>query len=391
MSEIRELLTEFFKSEGMSVTRGQARRLRPFIARCVEYSKKGANWHAYKKLNWWFRDLYTDIGPRFAFDKGGYFRIFRTAFRMEDKAVTWYGAWSSIIKFLSEVLKKQTYLASHDISIADYFALDKCSASFALLKDEERVKLYGLTRWFNTVQKSVWKNSNGTFNLEKVQLNFYKELDAKKSIESSLNETPAVKQTKDTKKENEKKTKTEKDKNQKPKANAQKETTDDVPAICKLDVRVGKVLSVKKHEQADSLYVEQIDVGEEKPRTIVSGLVKYMTAEELQGKMLLVMCNLKPARGVLSEGMVLAASDAEKTKVELLVPPPGAIAGDVISFGDFERKPESILNPKKKIFESVQPDFTTDDKLVAYYKDAVFQVKGKGVVKAPSIAKANIK
>jgi tRNA-binding EMAP/Myf-like protein len=50
-----------------------------------------------------------------------------------------------------------------------------------------------------------------------------------------------------------------------------------------MDIRVGKIISCEKHPDADSLYVEQIDVGEaEGPRTIVSGLVKYVPLEEMQ-------------------------------------------------------------------------------------------------------------
>jgi aminoacyl tRNA synthase complex-interacting multifunctional protein 1 len=50
-----------------------------------------------------------------------------------------------------------------------------------------------------------------------------------------------------------------------------------------LDIRVGKILKAWKHPEADSLYVEEVDVGEaEGPRTICSGLVKYVPEEELQ-------------------------------------------------------------------------------------------------------------
>jgi len=47
-----------------------------------------------------------------------------------------------------------------------------------------------------------------------------------------------------------------------------------------LDIRVGKVLEAKRVEGSDKLYVEQIDVGEEKPRTICSGLVPYVPLEK---------------------------------------------------------------------------------------------------------------
>jgi aminoacyl tRNA synthase complex-interacting multifunctional protein 1 len=76
-----------------------------------------------------------------------------------------------------------------------------------------------------------------------------------------------------------------------------------------IDMRVGKVLdgmsatrslvvcaeadlSVKKHPEADSLYVEQIDIGEAEPRTVCSGLVKYMTEEEIRGATIIVIVRL---------------------------------------------------------------------------------------------------
>ena len=53
-------------------------------------------------------------------------------------------------------------------------------------------------------------------------------------------------------------------------------------SIVKLDIRVGLIRKAEKHPDADSLYVEEIDVGEEAPRTVVSGLVKYIPLEEMQ-------------------------------------------------------------------------------------------------------------
>ncbi|MFT4261405.1 MAG: methionine--tRNA ligase [Candidatus Woesearchaeota archaeon] len=75
-----------------------------------------------------------------------------------------------------------------------------------------------------------------------------------------------------------------------------------------LDLTVGKITSIKKHEEADKLYVEEIDLGYEK-RQIVSGLVPYYKEEELLGKKVIIVTNLKPAvlRGQKSEGMLLAA------------------------------------------------------------------------------------
>lgn len=67
---------------------------------------------------------------------------------------------------------------------------------------------------------------------------------------------------------------------------------------------------VKKHPEADALYVEKIDLGEPEARTIVSGLVKHVPIEQMENRLVAVLCNLKPAkmRGVESQGMVLCAS-----------------------------------------------------------------------------------
>jgi methionyl-tRNA synthetase len=52
--------------------------------------------------------------------------------------------------------------------------------------------------------------------------------------------------------------------------------------ITRLDIRIGLIKTAEKHPDADSLYVEEIDVGEEQTRTVVSGLVKYIPVDQLQ-------------------------------------------------------------------------------------------------------------
>lgn len=56
----------------------------------------------------------------------------------------------------------------------------------------------------------------------------------------------------------------------------------ELPPISSLDIRVGRIVKCEHHPDAESLYVEQIDVGEPEPRTIVSGLVKYVPLEQMQ-------------------------------------------------------------------------------------------------------------
>ncbi len=76
----------------------------------------------------------------------------------------------------------------------------------------------------------------------------------------------------------------------------------------KVSLLTGEIIEAEKHPDADKLYVLQVMVGEEK-RQIVSGIAKYFTAQELIGKQVVVVANLKPAklRGVLSNGMLLLA------------------------------------------------------------------------------------
>ena len=88
----------------------------------------------------------------------------------------------------------------------------------------------------------------------------------------------------------------------------------------KLDLRVGKVLSCERHPDADKLFVLKVDIGEEKPRQIVSGLAGSYTPGQMMGKYIVVIANLQPVklRGVESCGMLLAGkNDKEVAVVEV--------------------------------------------------------------------------
>jgi aminoacyl tRNA synthase complex-interacting multifunctional protein 1 len=164
-------------------------------------------------------------------------------------------------------------------------------------------------------------------------------------------------------------------------------------AVCisLLDIRVGTIVKCEKHPNADSLYVEEIDIGEEAPRQVVSGLVKFIPLERMQGARVLVLCNVKPGnmRDVKSTGMVLCASNEEHTAVDFVAPPEGVPNGEKISFEGVEGEPEPVLNPKKKLFEQLAPDLKTDDNGVAGYKGNPFKTS-KGHCKA-SLTNAFVK
>jgi methionyl-tRNA synthetase len=89
----------------------------------------------------------------------------------------------------------------------------------------------------------------------------------------------------------------------------------------KLELKVGKIISVADHPNADKLYVMKIDLGGE-TRQSVAGLKPYYKPEELEGMMVVVVTNLEPAklRGVESTAMLLAAQDGDV--VSCLLPDP---------------------------------------------------------------------
>ncbi len=87
----------------------------------------------------------------------------------------------------------------------------------------------------------------------------------------------------------------------------------------RLDLKIGKILTVSDHPDADRLYVLKVDIGEKKIQ-LVAGLKKHYSPEELEGKSVVVLTNLEPRvlRGVESQGMLLAAQSNDK--VTVLVP-----------------------------------------------------------------------
>lgn len=88
--------------------------------------------------------------------------------------------------------------------------------------------------------------------------------------------------------------------------------------FAKLDLRVAQVISCEKVEKSDKLLKLQVDIGLE-TRQVVSGIAKHYTAEEMVGKKVILIANLKPAKlmGIESQGMILAATDKEDNRLAL--------------------------------------------------------------------------
>ncbi|KAI5868487.1 nucleic acid-binding protein [Durotheca rogersii] len=171
------------------------------------------------------------------------------------------------------------------------------------------------------------------------------------------------------------------------------------PSPSLIDLRVGHILKAIKHPEADSLYVSTIAMGD-KPgaedtteyegqvcRTVCSGLNGLVPLEEMQDRKVIVVANLKPVkmRGIKSCAMVLAASprlkegetDDHKGPVELVIPPADAKVGDRVCFDGWGGEPEGMLNPKKKIWETFQPGFTTTENLEVVFDGSLVKEAGK--------------
>ena len=161
--------------------------------------------------------------------------------------------------------------------------------------------------------------------------------------------------------------------------------------VSRLNLVVGTVLSVKRHPDAESLYVEEIDLGEDAPRQVVSGLVKHLTEEEVTGARVVCVSNMKPSkmRGVESAAMVLCGTNAEG-KTELVIPPTGTANGAKITVEGFIGDADDVLNPRKKVFETVSVDFTVSAEGVALYKDVPFAA-AEGPCTLPTIRDGIIK
>jgi len=105
-------------------------------------------------------------------------------------------------------------------------------------------------------------------------------------------------------------------------------------------IKVGKIISVENHPNAEKLFVEKVDFGTE-TRTIISGIKQWYKAEELVGRHVIAILNLKHAklRGVISEGMLLTGEHEGKF---MLLEAPHSKPGDIVYFEKDTKHPAQI-------------------------------------------------
>jgi len=101
----------------------------------------------------------------------------------------------------------------------------------------------------------------------------------------------------------------------------------------KIQLRVARILTAEKVKGSDKLLHFTVKLTDDEPeRSVVSGIAKFYTPEEMVGKQVILVSNLKPAklRGIPSEGMILCASDAEDKVLKLCTVEPGMEDGAYI-------------------------------------------------------------
>lgn len=163
-----------------------------------------------------------------------------------------------------------------------------------------------------------------------------------------------------------------------------------VEHVGRLDLRVGRIVEVKKAADAETLYLTKVDCGEGYNREIVAGIAQYLPAEELKDRLVVVLCNLKASklRGHLSEGMIMCAKGTDA--MEPIIPPEGAKPGDLVHCENYERTPVETPRSRQKLFDPIAEHLKTNEELIACYDGSYLYVPDKGSVVTKSLKNVNI-
>lgn len=124
----------------------------------------------------------------------------------------------------------------------------------------------------------------------------------------------------------------------------------------------------------------------------------------MQNRLVIVMCNLKPAkmRGIESQAMVMCASSPEKVdfvifqtnilyQVEIMEIDADSVPGTSVLCPPYAHRPDAILNPKKKVWETVAEDLKVSLDGIATWKGQPLLVGGATNMTAPTLRNVNIK
>ncbi len=105
-----------------------------------------------------------------------------------------------------------------------------------------------------------------------------------------------------------------------PQTESEKDDLIDINEFAKVRLVAGRVIRCEDVKKSKRLLLLEVDIGENRPRQIVSGIKEFYRPDELVGKMIILVANLKPAKimGIESRGMLLAAKDSDTGRVEVV-------------------------------------------------------------------------
>ena len=267
-------------------------------------------------------------------------------------------------KKISEKLNKDLLLStfindSPYLTICDLLAFAVVAPTLNLLSNEEKNKQSNVIRWADHIQ-----NLRGLKKITKdLKINF------------SLPYTNFI-------------VNFEKENKEKKKEHKNNEENKEIHLMSKLDIRVGKVVSLTENTQGDKLYNEEIDVGKGEIRKIASGLRGLVEKNDLLNTLVVVICNLEPRnlKGWESHGMILCATGVDG-KIEPLRPPKDSNPGDLVFIGNLPREP---VPDKKCPWKKVAKDLKVNDKKQATFKNELIWHTDKGDIVTTTLAPATI-
>lgn len=143
--------------------------------------------------------------------------------------------------------------------------------------------------------------------------------------------------------------------------------------ISDFEIKVGQIKSAAQVTGSDTLLALEIDLDEEKTRPVVSGLAKFYQCDKLKDQLCSVLCNIKPTsmRGAKSNARLLAATTADKSKMEIVEPPKGVKVGERITFSGFETRAEPA-RANEKVIDTVLAQLKTNADGIACFNTTPF-------------------
>lgn len=275
---------------------------------------------------------------------------------------------------LNEMLMKTTFLVGNDFTAADALVFSLMHSRIRALIPMNQCKYFRVIRWFLQIEFQFCASLPQIF----AASNF--DLKALESPNGGVPEKAMEKLSLEEAKERKKQQKAKKSEAV-PAASAASVASADVPVIGRVDLRVGKIVEIEKHPNADRLYIEKVDFGEAELRTVVSGLVEHVPIDDLRDRLCMFICNLKPASicKVQSTAMLLVAKN-DTQGLEPLIIPAGARPGDRICVSGVSPQPDAVIKPAKEpqmsVWDEVRKDLSVNAQGIAMYKDQVLQVAG---------------